>query len=438
MPGSGLFHRLRKATYSAVRLAARPVRHSAGKGGVVVQPYRGYGSRTEIFLIGRVFRQSGRGSGADDESMRRHLRDIGRRISRRGIKGAKIAACFKGASQEVETDRDGYFRIHLRLAEPVEDGREWHAVRLTLEEPEPVEAEAQVFIPPDHCRYVVISDIDDTIMYTGVANRLGMLWRLFVADADSRTAFPGVSVFYRALHDGVGGDERNPMLYVSRGPWGIYDMLDTFFQSRGIPVGPILFLREWGLRWSSPLPRKAVDHKRQLIDRMLELYDDLPVILIGDSGQHDPEVYRQVIHDHCDRILAVYIRNVSKDEGRVSEIEAMAEEAVKKGSSLLLASDSTAMAEHACGLGLIDREAVESVRRRAQSAHETHLVEAETPEDADAAVEAEAAPEAPEEPANVVVEPGRRRAEMPPRAGDEARAPRKAASGAGDDPRSGP
>lgn len=430
MPGSGLFHRLRKATYAAARLAARPVRHSAGEGGVVIQPYRGYGSRTEIFLIGRVFRQSGRNAPDDGETLGRHLRDIGRRVSRRGIEGAKISACFNGASQEVETDADGYFRIHLRLATPVENGCEWHPVRLDLSEPEVVEAEAQVFIPPDHCRYLVISDIDDTIMHTDVANRLGMLWRLFVADAESRTAFPGVSAFYRALHNGVGGDEKNPMLYVSRAPWGVYDMLDTFFQSRGIPVGPILFLREWGLRWTSPLPRKAVDHKRQLIDRMLDLYDDLPVILIGDSGQHDPEVYRQIIHDHCDRILAVYIRNVSKDEGRMDEIEAMAEEAVEKGSSLLLASDSTAMAEHACGLGLITRDAVESVRRRADSSHATHVVEAGRREDADAAVQPDTAAETGgKEPRNVAVEPEHRPSRARPREGDEARADGPSRSG---------
>lgn len=39
--------------------------------------------------------------------------------------------------------------------------------------------------------------------------------------------------------------------YVSRGPWGIYEMLDEFFHVHEIPVGPILFLREWGVRLTS-------------------------------------------------------------------------------------------------------------------------------------------------------------------------------------------
>jgi phosphatidate phosphatase APP1 len=32
------------------------------------------------------------------------------------------------------------------------------------------------------------------------------------------------------------------MLYVSRAPWGIYEVLEEFFDLNGIPTGPILFL----------------------------------------------------------------------------------------------------------------------------------------------------------------------------------------------------
>src|SRR3546814_8252446 len=40
----------------------------------------------------------------------------------------------------------------------------------------------------------------------------------------------------------------------------------------------------------SPLPRRAKDHKLALIRNMLELYDQFPFVLIGDSGQRDPEI----------------------------------------------------------------------------------------------------------------------------------------------------
>jgi phosphatidate phosphatase APP1 len=209
---------------------------------------------------------------------------------------------------------------------------------------------------------VVISDIDDTVMYTGVTNKLRMLWLLFVEDAQSRVAFPGVGALYRALHAGASGDQQNPMLYVSRAPWGIYEVLEEFFDRHGIPVGPILFLREWGVSWTSPLPRKAEDHKRELIHNMLALYGELPFVLIGDSGQHDPEVYRRIVEEHPRRVLAVYIRNVSRDPKRVREIEDLAKAVAGAGSSLVLAADSVAMAEHAVSLGLVSPETVSEVR----------------------------------------------------------------------------
>lgn len=342
-----------RAARRILGLAARPVRTAHGREGVVLQPYRGYGSRREVFLIGRVFRQSAPSDAAGRDGLAAQLRDIARRIARRAVAGAVVSARFCGAEQRVETDRDGYFRVHLNLREPPPAGRPWHAMDLYLEGEHPVRAEGQIFIPPERCRFVVISDIDDTIMHTGVANKLAMLWRLFVEDAGGRTAFPGVAGLYRALHDGVSGNECNPMLYVSRAPWGIYDVLDEFFDMHRIPIGPILFLREWGMSWRSPLPRRAEDHKQALIRNMLDLYRDLPFILIGDSGQHDPEVYRQIVEENPGRVLAVLIRNVSRGEGRVREIEALAVAVARAGSTMLLAADSSAMAEQAAKLRLV-------------------------------------------------------------------------------------
>ena len=202
-------------------------------------------------------------------------------------------------------------------------------------------------------------------MRTGVANKLGMMWRLFVRDADSRTAFPGVAALYRALHAGASGDECNPMLYVSRAPWGIYDVLEEFFQVHDIPVGPVLFLREWGMSWRSPLPRRAEDHKRVLIEAIMEVYGAMPVVLIGDSGQHDPEIYRRAVERYGARVLAVYIRDVSRRDARIrGEIEAMTAAVRAAGSDLVLAADTVAMAEHAAALGLVAPAAVDLVRGR--------------------------------------------------------------------------
>jgi phosphatidate phosphatase APP1 len=338
--------------------AARPVSRSRSRAGIALLPYRGYGSRAELFLIGRVFRQR-RGARQDaGHGQAGQLRNVLRRITRNPVRRTPETARLGEACARVMTDADGYFRVHMRLPSAPASDTCWHEVSLALEAA-PVTATAPVFIPPPACRFVVISDIDDTVVETGVANTLLMLWRLFVADAKSRTAFPGVAALYRGLHAGLSGNEYNPMLYVSRAPWGTYEVLDAFFHLHGIPVGPVLFLREWGVTWSSPVPRKAKSHKEDLIEHMLALYRSLPFVLIGDSGQHDPEIYARIVARHPGRVLTVMIRDVSRDAARGRAIARLAEAVAQAGSSLLLAADSVAMARHAESLGLVAGDVVD-------------------------------------------------------------------------------
>jgi phosphatidate phosphatase APP1 len=322
-----------------------------------------------VFLIGRIFRQPTFGARVRGESVGRLLLEGARRLLSWGVADAALVARFYGAEQRVISDRDGYFRVHMRPARPPPAKRRWHAMELALIEPTEIVAAGEVFLPPANCRHVVISDIDDTVMETGVANKIKMIWRLFMQGPESRVPFPGVAALLQALHRGATGSEANPMLYVSRAPWSIYEVLDEFFNLHEIPVGPILFLREWGLTLQSPLPRRAQDHKLDLIRNMLALYRELPFVLIGDSGQRDPEVYTQIVREHPGRVLAIYIRNVSRDPGRHRAIETLALEVVAAGSGLLLATDSLAIAEHAAAHGLIAPDAPAAVAREREVDH---------------------------------------------------------------------
>lgn len=339
-----------------------------GPSGLVIQPYRGYGSLEKIFLMGRVFKESV--FATREGTLSRDLTNIGQRLFRRGVANVVLVARFGETEQQVITDEDGYFRVHLHPLQPPPIDRRWHSMALKSIQPAGAVAEGDFFVPPNTARYIVISDIDDTVMYTGVANKVKMLWRMFVQEAESRVAFPGIAAFYRALHCGVSGSECNPMLYVSRGSWSLYEVLSEFFHLHDIPVGPILFLRHWGVTLRHPFSRRAKGHKLALIRDILALYDDRPVVLVGDSGQRDPEVYAQVVHEHPGRIRAIYIRNVSRDQERHREIETLANEVISAGSTLLLAADSFAMAEHAIEHNLISPAALAEVLREREQQQE--------------------------------------------------------------------
>lgn len=319
---------------------------------LILQPYRGFANRSEFFLMGQVFRQPAFGHGLRAGSLGRRLCELACRALRRGLGRREVVVEIGGRSFRTRTDRLGYFRLHETLPELAACEGGWQPVGLRLSDGS-CAAEGEVFVPSREMRRIVISDIDDTIMFTGVFNKAMMMWRLFMQGAESRVAFPGVAALYRALYRGPGGNEGNALIYVSRAPWSLYGTLESFFRLHDIPVGPILFLREWGLSLQHPLPRRAKEHKAGLIRHILEVYDDLPFVLIGDSGQADPEIYADLVEEHPGRVEAVYIRHVHRAPERDRAIETLSQKVAEAGSTLLLAADSLAMAREAARHGFI-------------------------------------------------------------------------------------
>jgi phosphatidate phosphatase APP1 len=78
--------------------------------------------------------------------------------------------------------------------------------------------------PPAEARaeFGVISDIDDSVVRTGVLNRRRMTLTLARTNAHARLPFPAVGALYRALVGGASGTDGNPVFYVSRGPRNLY------------------------------------------------------------------------------------------------------------------------------------------------------------------------------------------------------------------------
>ena len=91
--------------------------------------------------------------------------------------------------------------------------------------------------------------------------------------------------------------------------------------------------------------------KHVRIHEILELHPDLPFVLIGDSGEKDPEIYADIVRSHPDRVLAVYIREVRLDpgDGRVEQVT----DAWDQDVPFVLAADSDAVRRHAVALGLL-------------------------------------------------------------------------------------
>jgi phosphatidate phosphatase APP1 len=351
---------------------------------ICIAAYRGYGTPGYLFLKGRVLEQRRIRPADQADSAWRNLSTMYRRFESDEIPGARVLARFGGVEQVVTADDEGFFEARLVPDAPLPHDRLWHAVELTLLEPRSagqseIRAIGHVLVPPPTAQFGVISDIDDTVIQTGATSLLRMLRATFLENARTRLPFPGVAALYRALQSGADSTTLNPLFYVSSSPWNIYDMLEEFFALQQIPAGPLL-LRNWGFSATKrQSPSRHHEHKLEMIRQILETYMGLPFLLIGDSGQEDPEIYREVVRRYPNRIRAIYIRNVSRSTKRISAIQALAQEVAAAGSTLVLAADTLAAARHAAEQSWIAAQQLDEVVRASAADQSTAIPTEQTP-----------------------------------------------------------
>lgn len=336
----------------------------ASPAGLTVIPYHGYANSKKIAVSGRVLRNHSTPMTQPDDTRWRNFRALVGMMKSDEVSGARVRARFGEWAHEAVTDEEGFFHLDIPLATPLTPDASL-GVALELIEPQPsdgasVTAVASISVPPASARFGIISDIDDTVLWTNVTNRLNMLLMLAGSNVHTRKPFRGVAAFYKALRDGVGGNEGNPIFYVSSSPWNLYTPLTEFMRLQDIPLGP-LFLKDIGDHTLFAASEHH-SHKLDAIKRILDAYPHLPFVLIGDSGEQDPEIYSRVVHDYPQRVRVIYIRNINPDPSRIDAIDHLIDEVGKSGAQLVLAPDSEFAAAHAAGEGLIRFEALPEVR----------------------------------------------------------------------------
>ena len=308
-----------------------------------IEPYTGHGGSKGVVVRGRVLDDPPTTEAVEGEGAVAALRRTVRSFLTDDLPDVPLRITVAGTSVEVVTDVDGYFRTRLH-PDPTRLDRPWSAGTVELGGPYRGlvgrhSAPFEVLVPSAEARFGVISDIDDTILQTGVQRVGHMVLQTLTGSALTRTPFPGAPELYRDL-----AADRNPFFYVSSSPWNLHGFLVAFLRHRGFPVGPVLLRDLLGTA-------AGREEKHDRIREVLETHPQLPFVLIGDSGEKDPQIYADVVRRHPDRILAVYIREVRLDpgDGRVEKVSGTWAEDVP----FVLAADSEAVRRHAAGLGLL-------------------------------------------------------------------------------------
>lgn len=263
----------------------------------------GYGSSTFVRVLARVVHapeQDADTTRTDQQKFRRGWRSF---VTAEAI-DVPVTVTLGGEAHEVRTDRVG--NVDVRLPNPGwEPG--WHEVVIQTDKSEP--ATARVLVIADDVELGIVSDVDDTVLRTLLPRPLVAAYNTFVLPEHARRPVPGMAILYAEIvraHPGA------PTLYLSTGAWNVAGLLRRFLAAHGYPEGPLL-LTDWGPT-NTGWFRSGREHKRAALRTLASDFPGVRWLLVGDDGQHDPDIYAEFARDCPAHVRAIAIRELGMGE----------------------------------------------------------------------------------------------------------------------------
>jgi phosphatidate phosphatase APP1 len=345
-------------------MATRSLQGARRVGGLgrpmVVQPYRGFVAQGVAHVRARVREAPVFEAAADSLRIDATLVANLLRWVVLDLPGVSVEVSVAGHSVTAISNQEGFIVAKV----PVGDlAPGWHTVDFAATDRDggEVTAHGRVVHPNPSAPTAIITDIDDTILRTGITEGMKSVQRTLLRDAHGRKPIPGMPSLYRGLARGTGDHAEATVFYVSAAPWNLYEMFVQFLQIRGFPCGP-LFLTDW--RPGSTVEGEdvpKVGHKMARIRRLLDSYPELSFVLVGDTGEADAAVYQRFLDSDGGRIAAALLREVEAPINPLRLLDRGHKEIALDTRAPIECEDALQMAQVALQLGLIDDLTVEEV-----------------------------------------------------------------------------
>jgi hypothetical protein len=151
----------------------------------------------------------------------------------------------------------------------------------------------------------VISDIDDTIKVSQVLDRRALVRNTFCKPFEP---VPRMAAVYQAWSNSANAQFH----YVSASPWQLYMPLADFMRNNGFPAGTF-HLKDFRIKDQTffDLFRSPERYKTGVIEPMLKRFPKRHFVLVGDSGERDPEIYAALARKYPRQITRVLIRDTT-------------------------------------------------------------------------------------------------------------------------------
>ncbi|MDR3128576.1 MAG: dihydrofolate reductase [Bifidobacteriaceae bacterium] len=267
---------------------------------VTFETYISYGNDKRVRILARAVLAS---SKRNPNELRRGFRTLA------AAQVPNIAVCVaingKELNQTFQTDRGGYIDQYIDLNLP--SGH--HKIQFWTPDNSQKKSLGYLVIIDKATRWGIISDIDDTIMVSKIPSILLGAYNSLFRSPNKRQAVYGMKRLFASLHNRF---KQVAVFYVSTAPWNISQTVKNFLKANDFPYSPFI-LRDFG-----PTGEKLFitgrEHKIQAIQQIFADFPDMQWILIGDDGQIDPSIYRDIADLYPEKIKSIIIRRLSGSE----------------------------------------------------------------------------------------------------------------------------
>jgi phosphatidate phosphatase APP1 len=256
-----------------------------------------------------------------------------RRLTTGGWPGATVEVRFEGLSTTVTADHDGDFSATFsgKFAPGL--------LNVEAKAPQCRVGKAAVQVLADDAPFLLVSDFDDTLAITNVLSKRGVLRSSLLESDATQPVVEGMSDLYRCLRAATA--QAPGFALVSGSPVQYGGRIAGFLVRHHFPFFG-LYLRELS-------PSTLSGYKQPVIRALLTALPH-PAVFVGDSGEHDPEVYRELSAQFPGRVKAIYIR----DAGNAAATPAQRYE------GMVLFTEPAQAARDAVAKGLADAACVEA------------------------------------------------------------------------------
>jgi phosphatidate phosphatase APP1 len=288
--------------------------------------FAGYGVPTKYVISGRAVYDPVAATPRSDAGKLANIIEAIRELHTNEIPRATIELCVDNQIHSVTADDEGLWQLVVDAEkQPINTGV--HIVRARVVNQSLAEQAAankapelasnclehttaasiaetgELYIIAESNAVVIITDHDDTLAESYITDKRALVAEAFGRNAAQVSAVPGVSAaFARAKQAGAA-----LFICVSGSPLGFYERLRHFFAQHNLPIGPIILKNVSNYSLTNSV-RFKIHHIGQIIDAL----PNASFVLVGDSGEKDPEIYRNLAQQHPGRIRSIAIRTVGK------------------------------------------------------------------------------------------------------------------------------